>query len=70
MKTMRLGLISDIHADLGALDAALGALVERRVDRIVCAGDVVEKGPDGDAVVPGGPERFVVHARAVETDST
>lgn len=46
-----LGVISDVHADLRALDRALHLLVDRGVDKIVCLGDVLEKGPDGDAVV-------------------
>jgi predicted phosphodiesterase len=37
---MRLALISDIHANLAALEAVLGDLPP--VDRIVCCGDVVE----------------------------
>jgi len=46
---MRLGIISDIHADLTALSTALDALVNQRVDKIVCLGDIVEKGLHGDA---------------------
>lgn len=48
---MTLGLIADIHADLRALVAALNLLDARGVDTILCAGDLVEKGADGDAVV-------------------
>lgn len=48
---LRVGLISDIHADLAALERALGILAAAGVDRIVCLGDVVEKGPQPDAVV-------------------
>ena len=48
---MRVGVISDIHADPWALRRALEHLQDRGVDKIVCLGDVVEKGPDGDAVV-------------------
>ncbi|MEL6345969.1 MAG: metallophosphoesterase family protein [Myxococcota bacterium] len=48
---LRVGVISDIHADLGALERSLSFLVGQRIDRIVCLGDVVEKGDDGDAVV-------------------
>ncbi len=46
---MRLGIISDIHADITALNAALALLVAKGADKIVCLGDVVEKGPDDDA---------------------
>lgn len=47
----RIGLISDVHAQLGALERALEVLTVRGVDRVLCAGDLVDKGPDGDAVV-------------------
>lgn len=46
---MLLGIISDIHADFEALAIGLDLLVGKRVDKIVCLGDVVEKGYDGDA---------------------
>ncbi|MBK8020629.1 MAG: metallophosphoesterase family protein [Chloroflexi bacterium] len=46
-----LGLIADIHADDAALTRALDLLHDKGVDTILCAGDLVEKGPDGDAVV-------------------
>lgn len=47
----RLGLISDIHGDLVALEAALQLLTDKGVDKIVCAGDLVEKGPQENEVV-------------------
>lgn len=46
---MRLGVISDIHADFAALTTALDLLVKQGVDKIVCLGDVAEKGLNGDA---------------------
>ena len=46
---MLLGIISDIHADYDALTVALDALVAHEVDKIVCLGDVAEKGLNGDA---------------------
>src|SRR5687767_13954790 len=48
---MRLGLISDIHADVKGLQRALELLHDKQTNQIICAGDAVEKGPDGDAVV-------------------
>lgn len=48
---MKIGVISDIHADLDKMWAALTFLEKEAVDRVVCAGDIVEKGRDGDAVV-------------------
>ena len=41
---MRLGVVSDIHANLHALDAVLEALRRERVDGILCLGDVVGYG--------------------------
>jgi predicted phosphodiesterase len=38
---VRLALISDIHANLGALAATLDDIARQSVDRIVCLGDIV-----------------------------
>lgn len=48
---MRVGIVSDIHAQPGALEQALELLERRGADRIVCAGDIMDKGPDHDRVV-------------------
>jgi putative phosphoesterase len=48
---MRLGLISDIHADLDNLNAALRLLRDNGAEQIICGGDLVERGEQGDAVV-------------------
>src|SRR4051794_12052737 len=42
---MRYGVISDVHSNLHALEAVLGALERERVDQIICAGDLVGYGP-------------------------
>ena len=42
---MRIGLISDVHANLPALEAVLDALSKRDVERIVCCGDLVDYAP-------------------------
>lgn len=42
---MRYGVISDVHSNLHALEAVLSALERERVDRIICAGDIVGYGP-------------------------
>ncbi len=49
--SVRVGLISDLHAHADALERALSRLEDAGVERVVCLGDVVEKGPDADAVV-------------------
>lgn len=43
---MKVGLISDIHGNLVALDTVLAALERVEPDRIVCLGDVAVMGPD------------------------
>lgn len=49
---MNIGLIADIHSDKSSLDCALDLLRHQLgVDTIICAGDLAEKGPDGDAVI-------------------
>jgi len=42
---MRLGLIADVHANIAALDVALGAIEKEGVDQLLCAGDLVGYGP-------------------------
>lgn len=41
----KIGIISDIHGNLSALETALGFLEAERVDDIICCGDVVGYGP-------------------------
>lgn len=38
---MKIGVISDIHANLPALEAVLDELSDREVDAIVCVGDII-----------------------------
>lgn len=45
------GIIADLHGNLHALDTALRALDARRVDRIVCLGDVVGFNADSNACI-------------------
>jgi len=48
---MRYGLISDIHANLEALEAVLAALQKELVDQILCLGDVIGYGPNPNECV-------------------
>jgi len=48
---MRLGVIADVHANLPALEAALGALGGLGVDAYACAGDLVGYGPQPNECV-------------------
>ncbi len=47
----RIGLIADIHANLSPLHRALEIFRQHNVSQVLCAGDLVEKGAEGDAVV-------------------
>lgn len=42
---MRLALIADIHGNLPALEAVLQELAQKRVEQIICLGDVAAGGP-------------------------
>lgn len=42
---MRIAVISDIHANLEALEAVMRRIEEERVDEVVCLGDTVGYGP-------------------------
>ena len=57
---MTIALLSDIHSNLEALDAVLGALP--KVDQVVVLGDIVGYGPDPNAVIERLRE---IRARAV-----
>ena len=46
-----IGIISDIHADLDGLEQALQFLKSQDVDEIWCAGDLVDRGSEGNDVV-------------------
>lgn len=43
---MRTAIISDIHGNLEALTTVLADIDERKVDRIICLGDILGYGPD------------------------
>ena len=48
---MRIALISDIHGNLTALEAALEDIDRQDVDRIICLGDVAVMGPQPREVI-------------------
>jgi predicted phosphodiesterase len=48
---MRIGLISDIHGNLFALEAVLAELDRENLDDLICLGDVAALGPEPGAVV-------------------
>jgi putative phosphoesterase len=47
----RLAMISDVHANLPALEAVLADIEQRSVEQIFCAGDLVGQGPHPNQVV-------------------
>jgi len=48
---LKIGIVSDIHGNLEALETVLGSLQEYGVERILCLGDLVGYGPDPVACV-------------------
>lgn len=76
---MRIGIISDIHGNLNALENVLTQLKSERVDQIVCLGDVAFGGPQpNDAVerlrelgclaVMGNTDDFFIHPPKPDPD--
>ena len=59
--TFRLGIISDLHADLGALQQALAHFDHLGVDQVVCAGDVIDGGDQPEQVIA------LLHERGIPT---
>ncbi len=61
---MNVGIISDIHGDFQALVTALDRLDHtHKVDTIVCAGDLIGRGPQPDQVVTAIRERGIPTVR-------
>ena len=56
---MKIGLISDLHADIASLRGALALLDQADADAIVCCADVVERGAEGGPVVQLLRERSI-----------
>ena len=46
----RVAVVTDIHANLPALEAALERIEELEVDRVLCGGDLVGYGPHPNEV--------------------
>ena len=46
----RIAVVTDIHANLPGLDAALAAIAEMEIDAIYCGGDLVGYGPHPNEV--------------------
>ncbi len=76
---MRIGIISDIHGNLIALENVLAQLRRERVDQIVCLGDVAFGGPQpndaivrlrelGSLYVMGNTDDFFIHPPKPDPD--
>jgi predicted phosphodiesterase len=74
---MRIGVISDVHANLEALEAVLAHLDGEAPDQVVCLGDFVGYGPDPNtcverlrprlrAAVLGNHDQAAVGARPID----
>jgi len=48
---MKIGVLSDIHGELDALKKALDLFHQLQVETMICAGDLVDRGSEGDKVV-------------------
>ena len=48
---MKIGIISDIHGNILALNAVLKEFENRKVEKIICCGDIVGIGPHPEQVV-------------------
>lgn len=43
---MKIALISDIHGNLAALEAVVDDIYKRKIDKVICLGDIIGKGPN------------------------
>ena len=48
---MRVGIVSDIHGQPDELERVLEHMAKMNIDRVLCAGDLVDKGPDSEGVI-------------------
>lgn len=48
---MKIGVITDIHSNIQALNAVLDELDKIKVDKIICCGDIIGIGPNPEEVV-------------------
>lgn len=57
---VRIAIISDVHANLAALEAVLEDIAAERTSRILCLGDNIGYGPDPEEVILKLKEREVI----------
>jgi putative phosphoesterase len=56
---MKVGIFSDVHGHLAELKKTLALLEGHAVDKLICTGDLVDKGTESDAVVRLMKEREI-----------
>jgi putative phosphoesterase len=56
---MKIGIFSDVHGHLAELKKTLALLESHAVDKIICTGDLIDKGTESDAVVKLIKERGI-----------
>ncbi|MEO0202733.1 MAG: metallophosphoesterase family protein [candidate division WOR-3 bacterium] len=55
---MRIAILSDIHGNLEALESVLKEVYKRKVDKIICLGDLIDYGPNPNEVVEISKREF------------
>ncbi|MCL2362363.1 MAG: metallophosphatase family protein [Defluviitaleaceae bacterium] len=48
---MKIAVMSDIHGNLPALEAVLDVIRKRNIDKLICLGDIIGKGPSSNEVI-------------------
>lgn len=66
---MKLGVFADVHGDISNLKLVLKFFETQKVDTIVCAGDLVDRGNSGDQVVRLVREKFIPTVRGNHDES-
>jgi len=55
---MRIAILSDIHGNLEAFESVLIEVSKRKVDKIICLGDLIDYGPNPNEVVEISKREF------------
>lgn len=48
---MKIGILTDIHSNINALNVVLEEFEKLKVDKIICCGDIIGIGPKPEEVV-------------------
>ncbi|MEO1442718.1 MAG: metallophosphoesterase family protein [Chloroflexota bacterium] len=66
---MKIGIIADVHGNIRALKDVLAKLDEAGVERVICAGDLVDRGIHGESVIALIRERRIATVRGNHDNS-